>query len=116
MREGPWEYNIVCLPDGSMEGKPELKPSGKWRCRNCHLKTPPVWTAFMEEEEVACKECGAGINECGFCHWVKRDSLTLPQRRTFDRQHAPPITQLLRRRWPSATVQDQIEPLPSMWG
>ena len=48
--EGPWVYNVVCFADGSMEHyTADTRANGKWRCRNCYLRSPPVWAAFNEQ-------------------------------------------------------------------
>ena len=43
---------------------------GKWRCRDCTLKVPTVWSAYMDVDEEQCRECGKHRRECGACLWV----------------------------------------------
>jgi hypothetical protein len=54
---GLFEFLVVCEPEGSMEcDASRVLPQGRWRCRDCYLKVPPVWSAFNDE---VC-ECGCG--------------------------------------------------------
>ena len=47
--EGPWLYNVVCHKDGIMEDPATPRPQGRWRCRDCYLRSPPVWSAYNDE-------------------------------------------------------------------
>lgn len=114
--EGPFEYLVVCQPEGSMEGGAKPRAPGKWRCRDCHLKVPPEWSAYNDEEATECRTCEKSIDTCGYCHWVTRDALPVSVCRSFDDQHAPPILKLLRRRWGKATTGLERGDLPKLFG
>eukprot|EP00038_Savillea_parva_P013695 m.9080 g.9080 ORF g.9080 m.9080 type:complete len:736 (-) comp2593_c0_seq1:38-2245(-) len=114
--DGPFEYLVVCQPDGSMEAGARPRGPGKWRCRDCHLKVPPEWSAYNDESSMSCRNCGQSIDVCGYCHWVTRDALPETVRRSFDDEHAPPIVTLLRRRWAKATVPLERSDLPKLFG
>jgi hypothetical protein len=114
--DSPFEYLVVCQPDGSMEGGARPRAPGKWRCRDCHLKVPPEWSAYNDDAAVTCRSCLSHIDVCGYCHWVSRDALPVSVRRSFDDLHAPPITSLLRRRWGKATIELERADLPKLFG
>ena len=114
--EGPWEYCVVCHPDGSMEHGTADRHIGKWRCRNCHLRSPPVWSAYNEADTTFCKECLTALEDCGFCHWVTANMLPESERFEWLRNHAPPILQLIRTRWHQADADFDGQIPPSLWG
>eukprot|EP00041_Stephanoeca_diplocostata_P037524 m.1422798 g.1422798 ORF g.1422798 m.1422798 type:complete len:760 (+) comp25054_c1_seq9:286-2565(+) len=109
-----YEYLVACAPDGSMEIDRTPRRPGKWYCRDCNA-VQCNFQAYNEDNAVICKVCFKDISECGYCHWVTADMLPAAELRRQLSEHAPQIVQLLRRRWPLATLHSP-PPLPKLWG
>eukprot|EP00048_Salpingoeca_helianthica_P023451 m.24419 g.24419 ORF g.24419 m.24419 type:complete len:815 (+) comp8687_c0_seq1:117-2561(+) len=109
------EYLVVCEKDGSMEGV-SAPPAGRWRCRDCYLQTPPVWNAYNDEASDVCCACNQPIAVCGFCHVLPRSQIPSALLAAWDRAHAPPIVQALRRAWAKADIELHEATPPSLWG
>ena len=102
-RRGPFQYHVVCHPEGSME-TPVVKPDeAKWRCRNCHLEEEIKWQAYNDRSSDLCQVCTKPIEECGVCHWLNEDEMTRAELNQWKRTHAPEIIQALRKKWPKVT-------------
>ena len=130
---GPFHYLTVCHVDGSMEGYSGGEGEGEGeggirlprrppapgipvRCRDCYLKDPPIWSAFVDESSSLCRSCAQPADQCGWCHWLTWDELPVAEQRSWQRREAPAILQLFRRTWPlaEATFDDGVP--PAMWG
>ena len=68
------------------------------------------------QEASVCCECLQPLEQCGHCHWVSRDMLPESEGREWDRNHAPPIVQLLRKRWLQADADFSGAQPPALWG
>lgn len=108
-------YHVVCAPDGSMEGMP--RPAGrKWRCRDCHNRSEPVWSAFNEADSDVCRACGKHFAVCGFCHWLKEEELPAAKRDEYARANAPPMLKMLRAKFPRADADWLGAEPPALFG
>eukprot|EP01106_Pelomyxa_sp_JSP_P012927 TRINITY_DN3713_c0_g1_i1.p1 TRINITY_DN3713_c0_g1~~TRINITY_DN3713_c0_g1_i1.p1 ORF type:complete len:188 (-),score=30.12 TRINITY_DN3713_c0_g1_i1:141-704(-) len=89
--------SLTTVPDGS-----------KWRCRNCSLKVPIVWSAVNEKSTTICKECGQNISESGCCVWLKYEQLPQHQQREADNFSTTSIETLLKQLFSTAKTHYKL--------
>ena len=86
----------------------------KWRCRDCHLQTPPKYSAYNDAEVPFCRECGKHVSACGKAHWVRFEQLPPARQSEMEAKYAPPFIRTLQVRWPSVKALPG-QPVPSMY-
>ena len=115
-RDGPFLFCVACEKGGSMEATAR-DVSRKWRCRDCTLQKPPVWSAYNDGSAEMCKECKTHVRDCGVCVWVRRNQLPAGLRSIWEKDHASPILKLVQTKWYRATIElpEGCKP-PVCWG
>jgi hypothetical protein len=76
----------------------------KWRCRDCTMATPTVWSARNDPECHTCIECNKSITECGRCVWLRIEQLPPGKQKEVQMRYAPAIEKLIHTRWFASTV------------
>ena len=114
--DGPWEYEVVCKPHGSMEGGARPPPPGKWHCRDCYLNEKGRVYSYYEPTVTHCSECDRDRLECGYCHWLGSEELPSSLRQDVERDRAPDVVHVMHRRWPRAALDPATERLPKLCG
>ena len=83
---------------------PPWREGEKWRCRDCTLAVPVVWSARNEPDSSTCVECAKPLSECGRCIWLSFDQLPPAKQKEVQSRYAPAIEKLIQTRWYTATV------------
>jgi hypothetical protein len=117
-RDAEWEYECACVWVGGSganhaESAQVPLPTEQWRCRNCTLKTPTVWSAINPVDVLQCRECARPLQECGRCVWMRYEDLPSVFQEQVDTQYSPEIQKILRTAFPSLRVHlSGVQELP----
>lgn len=113
---GPFEFLVLCEPDGCMEASgmdvPPYWPA-RWYCRDCTLKGD--YGGYNAAEAMECKACGRPARECGWAHWLSEDEMPQGVLADWQRTHSPPMLRVIRTRWPRTQARWKGDP-PSLFG